>query len=235
MAKIRLRSGDGSSPLPVLAHVLERTLRLLHPFMPFITEEIWQNLRSRLPDEGDLPESIMIAPYPQAEMLRQDGRAEEEVNLVMQMIRAVRNTRAQLHIPAGQRLEAVVEANGMQSTIEEEAEVIRTLSRVEPLRIVFSSSDEGNHPRGITLVVNPLVVRLPLEGVVDLALEEKRLRTELDGAFRNRQRVETLVSNPDFRAKARPEVVENEEEKLRTLTEQTRRLEEILAQLGSPS
>jgi valyl-tRNA synthetase len=211
--------------------------------MPFITEEIWQNLRSRLPDEGDLPESIMIAPYPRADSLRQDGRAEEEVNLVMQVIRAVRNTRAQLHIPAGQQLEAVVEANGMQSTIEEEAEVIRTLSRIDPLRIVsgnYSGNDAGNDAgqdqlRGITLVVNPLVVRLPLEGVVDLFLEEKRLRTELDGAFRNLQRVETLVSNPDFRAKARPEVVDNEEERLRTLTEQTRRLEAILAQLGRRS
>jgi valyl-tRNA synthetase len=243
MAKIRLRSGAGPSPLPVLAHVLERCLRLLHPFMPFITEEIWQNLRSRLPDEGGLPESIMIAPYPRADSLRQDGRAEEEVNLVMQVIRAVRNTRAQLHIPAGQQLEAVVEANGMQSTIEEEAEVIRTLSRIDPLRIVsgnYSGNDAGNDAgqdqlRGITLVVNPLVVRLPLEGVVDLFLEEKRLRTELDGAFRNLQRVETLVSNPDFRAKARPEVVDNEEERLRTLTEQTRRLEAILAQLGRRS
>ena len=235
MAKIRLRSGVGPSPLPVLAHVLERTLRLLHPFMPFITEEIWQNLLLRLPEEGDLPESIMVAPYPQADNLRQDGRAEEEVNLVIQAIRAVRNTRAQLHIPAGQRLEAMVEANGMQSTIEEEAEVIRALSRVEPLRIVSSNSAEQGHPRGITLVVYPLVVRLPLEGVVDLASEEKRLRSELEGALKNLQRVETLVSNPDFRAKARPEVVENEEERLRSLTEQTQRLEEILAQLSGQS
>ncbi|MDA0733625.1 MAG: valine--tRNA ligase [Chloroflexi bacterium] len=235
MAKIRLRSGVGPSPLPVLAHVLERTLRLLHPFMPFITEEIWQNLLTRLPEEGDLPESIMIAPYPQAGTTRQDSQAEEEVALVIQTIRAVRNTRAQLHIPAGQRLEAVVEANGMQNTIEEEAEVIRTLSRVEPLRIVSSKSAEPEHSKGITLVVNPLVVRLRLEGVVDLSAEEKRLRSELDGALKNLKRVETLVSNPDFRAKARPEVVENEEERFRSLTEQTQRLEEILVQLGSQS
>jgi len=235
MAKIRLRSGVGPSPLPVLAHVLERTLRLLHPFMPFITEEIWQNLLTRLPKEGDLPESIMIASYPQAGTLRQDSQAEEEVTLIIQAIRAVRNTRAQLHIPAGQRLEAVVEANGMQNTIEEEAEVIRALSRVEPLRIVSSNSAEPEHPRGITLVVNPLVVRLLLEGVVDLSAEEKRLRSELDGAVKNLKRVETLVSNPNFRAKARPDVIENEEERFRSLTEQTNRLEEILAQLGSQS
>ena len=99
MAKIRLRSGSAPSPLPTLAHVLERTLRLLHPFMPFITEEVWQNLLARLPRQDGLPESIMIAPYPTADSPRQDSRAEEEIALVMQAVRAVRNTRAQLHIP----------------------------------------------------------------------------------------------------------------------------------------
>ena len=163
------------------------------------------------------------------------GAPRAQVTLIMQAIRAVRNTRAQLHIPAGQKLEAVVEANGMQNTIEEEAEVIRALSRVEPLRIVSSNSAEPEHPRGITLVVNPLVVRLPLEGVVDLSAEEKRLRSELDGAVKNLKRVETLVSNPNFRAKARPDVIENEEERFQSLTEQTKRLEEILAQLVSQS
>jgi valyl-tRNA synthetase len=232
MAKIRLRSGVGPSPLPVLAHVLERALRLLHPFMPFITEEIWQNLTAQLPREGNLPESIMVAPYPRVDRPRRDSRAEEEIALVMQAIRAVRNTRAQLRIPANQYLEALVETNGLRGAIEEEAEVIRSLSRVEPLHIMSGSPDPASQPRGITLVVNPLVVRLPLEGVVDLAAEQKRLRQELDNARQNLQRVETLVSNPNFRAKARPEVVENEEERLRSLTEQTQRLEEILAQLG---
>ena len=68
MAKVRMRSGEGPSPRPVLAHVLERTLRLLHPFMPFITEEIWRNLTSRLPQEGEPVPSIMVADYPVAEI-----------------------------------------------------------------------------------------------------------------------------------------------------------------------
>ena len=86
MAKIRLRSGSQPSPLPTLAHVLERTLRLLHPFMPFITEEIWQNLLEQLPQEGDLPASIMVAPYPAADEASQDTEAEGEISLVMQAI-----------------------------------------------------------------------------------------------------------------------------------------------------
>ncbi|MCH8090684.1 MAG: valine--tRNA ligase, partial [Chloroflexi bacterium] len=82
MAKVRLRGlPDTPSPIPVLAHVLESTLRLLHPFMPFITEELWQNLVSRLPDDRDLPESIMIAPYPQADASLHDPRSEEWASL----------------------------------------------------------------------------------------------------------------------------------------------------------
>ena len=233
MAKIRLRSGVGPSPLPTLAHVLERTLRLLHPFMPFITEELWQNLVRRLPAEGDLPASIMVALYPQPDPARQDQQAEDEVSLVMQAIRAVRNTRAQLRIPANQRLEAVVEANGWRNAVEEEAGVIRALSRVEPLRIVSAASGEPEASRGVTLVVNPLVVRLALEGVVDLSAEQQRLQEELDSTRKNLQRVEQLVSNPNFRAKARPDVVETEEERFQSLTEQARRLEQILADLAA--
>ena len=86
--------------------------------------------------------------------------------------------------------------------------------------------------RGIALVVNSLVIRLTLEGVVDLSAEEDRLKGELDGSLKNMRRVEALVSNPNFKTKAKPEVVENEEERLRSLREETQHLEEILAQLA---
>ena len=231
MAKVRMRSGAGPSPLPTLAHVLERTLRLLHPFMPFITEEIWQTLNASLPPEGEPTDSIMIAPFPVPSGLL-DAEAEEEIGLVMQAIRAVRNTRAQLRIPPAQRLEAVVEANGRQSAIEGEADVIRALSRVEPLRIVAAGAGERDARRGVSLVVNPLVVRLPLEGVVDLKAEGARLQSELDDCVKNLERVEKLVSNPNFRNKAKPEVVETEEARLDDLRDRKQRLEEILAQLG---
>ena len=232
MAKLRLRSGQGPSPLPALAHVLERTLRLLHPFMPFITEEIWQNLISSLPKEGGLPDSIMVADYPTADNPRDDAQAEEEIGLVMQAIRAVRNTRAQLRIPAGQRLEALVEANGMQDPIEEEAEVIRALSRIDPLHIVADGSSGKDLPKGVTLVVNPLIVHLPLEGVVDLAAEQERLGAELAECVKNMDRVEKLVSNPNFLQKAKPEVVETEQARLQDLKERQQHLNEILEQLA---
>jgi valyl-tRNA synthetase len=232
MAKLRLRSGEGRSPSRTLVHVLERTLRLLHPFMPFITEEIWQNLHSKLPAEGSSVESIMIAEYPTADEPRSDSQAEEEIGLVMQAIRAVRNTRAQLRIPAGQRLEAQFEVNGMQGPIEEEAEVIRVLSRVDPLHIVADSSSGNDLLKGVTLVVNPLIIHLPLEGVVDLSAEAERLRTELDECVQNMNRVENLVSNPNFLQKAKPEVVETEQARLQDLKERQQHLNEILEQLA---
>ena len=232
MAKIRLRKGSEPSPLPTLAHVLERILRLLHPFMPFITEEVWQALKARLPVEGMAKaESIMISPYPSSSE-RVDPTAEEEITLVQQTVRAVRNTRAQLRIPAAQHLEALVEANGKRAAIEDEADVIRAMSRVEPLRIVEGAGGSDAGGSGVTLVVNPLVVRLPLEGVVDLDAEGERLRTELGECARNLERVEKLVSNPNFREKARPDVVENEEARLAELRERKHRLDEILEQLG---
>ena len=237
MAKVRMRSGAEPSPLPTLAHVLERTLRLLHPFMPFITEEVWQNLVAVLPKESETPASIMIAPFP-ASGERIDDEAEEEIGLVMQAIRAVRNTRAQLRIPPAQHLEAVVEANGrpgpVKRVIEDEADVIRALSRVEPLSIVNGEDGaaRADARKGVTLVVNPLVVRLPLEGVVDLQAEGERLRSELAECVKNLERVDKLVANPNFRSKAKPEVVETEEGRLNDLRERKQRLDEILAQLA---
>ena len=237
MAKIRVRNGSEPSPLPTLAHVLERILRLLHPSCPSSPRKFGRRSRrspspsGRGRGEGEISESIMIAPYP-ASGERTDPAAEEEIALVQQAVRAVRNTRAQLRIPAAQRLEALVEANGQRAAIEAEADVISAMSRIEPLRIVEGASESDTGGAGVTLVVSPLVVRLPLEGVVDLDAEGERLRSELADCARNLERVEKLVSNPNFREKARPDVVETEEARLAELRDRKQRFDEILEQLG---
>ena len=236
MAKVRLRSGD-TTPSRVLAHVLERTLRLLHPFMPFITEEIWQNLIHRLPNEGDLSESIMIAQYPESDEARIDHESESEMLTIILMIRAIRNARAQLHIPSGQRLEATVDTNGLKEAVEEESPAICTLARVEPLHIVDGSGDRPPASEAMTLVVDrhgseaPLVVTLPLGGVVDLSAESTRLKKELEECDTGLERVRVLLSNSDFSSRAPEDVVEREQERLNSLQERRERLQEILAQL----
>ena len=203
MAKIRLRNGSEPSPLPTLAHVLERILRLLHPFMPFITEEIWQTLKSELPEEGDAQaESIMVAPYP-ASGGRTDPAAEEEIALVQQAVRAVRNTRAQLRIPAAQHLEALVEANGQRAAIEAEADVIRAMSRVEPLRIVEGGAlrqaqDEQDGGASVTLVATSNIE--PSKLYVD-GLQRVRFLPAIELIERH-TKVIRLDSGPDYRLRA---------------------------------
>ena len=233
MAKIRLRAGD-SSPLRVLAHVLERTLRLLHPFMPFITEEIWQNLMRRLPGDGQAQaESIMVSPYPESDESRVDEQAEGEMLTLITMIRAIRNARAQLRIPTSQQLEATVNANGLEKVVEEESQVVRALARVQPLNILDFGGERPTADQVMTLVVEPLVVMLPLAGVVDVSAEKERLGKELAECSGNLSRVQELLSNPQFSAKAPEDVVEREQERLRSLQERQERLRESLAQLPS--
>ena len=231
MAKVRLRDGDSSAAV-TLVHVLERSLRLLHPFMPFVTEEIWQNLVACLPaPASDLPTSIMIADYPRIDHVRSAPDAESEMDVVMQTIRAVRNMRAQLRIPAGQKLEAAIETNGMRTVVEQESAAISVLARVEPLNVL--AGDQSENTGGVSLVVNPLVVRLPLTGIVDLDAESRRLGQELEETQRNESRVQQLLSNDNFVSKARPEVVEKERDRLQSLSEQRQRIQEIIAQLSA--
>jgi valyl-tRNA synthetase len=185
-----------------------------------------------VPQVADAEESIMISKYPEIALSREDPECEKEITLVTQVIKAIRNTRSQLHIAPSHTLEAVIEANDMYDTLEEESGLIQSLSKIDPLVIVKGQSDDHNNLRGVSLLVNPLVVRLPLEGVVDLKSERDRLIGELDNAMQNKFRVEKLVSNPNFQEKARPEVVETEQERLRTVSEQIERLEEIISQIS---
>ena len=235
MAKIRLRNNSHPSPLPTLAHVLERILRLLHPFMPFITEEIWQTLKSYLPEEGDTRfESIMIAPYPEPAGLI-DPAAKNQIEAVQEAIQILRNVRAQLGIPPAQSLELarIVPNSQLSTAFSEERGVIESLARVKKINFDYHvNAGEVESKSIVSLVGSQMVVYLPLEGVVDLDAEGERLRAELVDCDRNLERVEKLVSNPNFREKARPDVVENEEARLAELRERKQRLDEILEQLG---
>ena len=233
MAKVRLRSDGSDSPIPMLVHVLECTLRLLHPFMPFITEEIWGNLMPYISDQDLSQSSIMIANYPVASEPRLDVAAEWEMGLIIQTIRSVRNIRSQLRVPANETIDAIFEANESRNILEEETATIKSLCRLRELHIQEQMPEGDATSPGITSVVHPWIIRLPLDGIVDLATEINRLEQELEASNKNLRRIEALVSNPNFKSKAKPEVVENEERKLRTIREESEYLEEILAQLNT--
>ena len=230
MAKVRLRSGQEPSPLPVLVHVLERTLRLLHPFIPFITEELWRRLTSRLPRKGDLPESIMIASYPQPEDSRKDPQADREMTQLISLVRAVRNLRAQLRIESTSYIDALVDPGSFHQLVEDESQTIRALAKISSLRGV-EGIGETSRDGMVIAVADEVVMGLPLGGVVDLTVERNRLSQELEESSVNLERVETLLSNVDFNTKAPEEVVEHERERAATLRERSKRLREVLAQL----
>ena len=229
MAKVRLRAGD-TAPLSVLAHVLERTLRLLHPFMPFVTEELWQRLMGVMPRDASHAPSIMVAPYPEPLLEALDDVAEEEMGLVTDVIRAIRNVRAEFNIEPRKSLEAVVSTSGSGEAIAEEGEAIRSLARVDPLAML----EDGTPPTGqtVTLVVGDATVYLPMGDVVDLAAERQRLEGELAGSRDEVARLEGLLGNERFTDRAPGEVVERERQRLATARERSGRIQELLGQLG---
>ena len=149
LAKLRLRGadddGDGESPLPVLAYVLEKTLRLLHPFMPFVTEEIWQRLKAPRRRCREPPwNPSWWPPTPSRDESVIDAAAEAEMNLVQYIITQVRNYRAEEKVPAQQQIEATVIVDGpsdqaqaatvaFHEAISSEAPAIKSLARISEL------------------------------------------------------------------------------------------------------
>jgi valyl-tRNA synthetase len=230
-AKVRLRSGVGPSPMPMLVHVLETTLRLLHPFMPFVTEEIWTNLVSRLPKEIEVAESIMTSPYPESDSSALDDEAEESIGSVREAIRLIRNARAEFHITPNKNLELLIAPGALADVLETETPLIKALAKVDPLRLLDSRADLPTSG-AVTVVVDGAVMAIPMEGLVDLAAERKRLSDESADAEQAIQRLDTRLNDPQFMGKAPEEVVERERERLRGLEERKAHLQELLTQLS---
>jgi valyl-tRNA synthetase len=233
MSKVRMRAGD-DSPVPVLAYVLERVLRLLHPFMPFITEEIWRNLMEYLPVESDAPPALIVASYPQADPSLFDEQAESGIGGVVEMVRAIRNLRAEFRIPSNRAIEAIVDAPTLAGVIESESAAIKALAQVDPLRLASSSADEAAAAGDrVSLVLSRGTVIVPLDGLVDIAQEKARLATELEQIQNNLGRLSSRLANEDFLSKAPAQVVEKERGRLSDMEGRRTRVEETLSRLGS--
>jgi valyl-tRNA synthetase len=231
IAKIRLRPGArGPSPLPVLVRVLETSLRLLHPFMPFITEEIWQNIKKYVPAPGEMPDSIMVAPYPQAEKEALDPQAEEEMEAVMDIIRSIRNARAQLRLEPNRWLEAQVYAHRLEPAITTHAESIESLARARPLAIQGGQAKRTSKNEALVMVLKESDVVIPLERL-DLSQERSRLEKEMAACQSDISRLETKLKNETFLSRAPAGIVAREREKLSSHQQRLKRLEERLTQL----
>jgi valyl-tRNA synthetase len=235
IAKIRLHSQLTPSPLPFLANTLEKSLRLLHPFMPFVTEELWQSLKQRLPGEDQMTASIMIAPYPVADDKAFASEAERVMDSVIEIVRSIRNVRAQYKVKQGKWIEARVYTGELLSSLSAGASMIEILAKVRPLAILSRQKRKSTKDKDLVLVLKEAEVVVPLAGMVDWLVEEQRLEKE-SGEIKERiAQLEARLRDNAFLSKAPAQVVEKEKQKLAMLEDKLKRLHQELSQLSSSS
>lgn len=223
-AKLTLYGADAAAKAKtqsVLAYVLDRTLRLIHPFMPFITEEIWQHL----PHQGD---SITLAEWPKYDAALENPQSVSEMNLLMDIIRAVRNIRAEVNVPMSKKVELIIKA-GSQDTLD-------IISRNDNYIGRFcntSSFEAGLAPQTPDKVMSAVVtgaeLLLPLSGLIDIDQEIIRLEKEVQTLNNEVERVEKKLSNQGFVAKAPAKVIEEERAKQADYSD---RREKVLARIA---
>ncbi len=231
IAKIRLRDQSTPSPLPFLVNTLEISLRLMHPFMPFATEELWQKVRQYLSAEGQIPASIMIAHYPIADDNLIDPEAERAMDSVIEIIRSIRNARTQQKVRADKWIEGQVYADDLLPYIAAQAKAIKTLARVHPLAILDRQERKPDEREALALVLKEVVVVLPSAGMVDRFGEKQRLTKENEATKAMIAQLDTRLRDNDFLTKAAPAIVEKEKQKLRLLKDKLERLSLELSQL----
>jgi len=235
IAKIRLRSRLTPSPLPFLVNTLEKSLRLLHPFMPFVTEELWQNLKQRLPDKDQMPASIMVAPYPLADDKAFAQEAERVMDSVIEIVRSIRNVRTQYKVKPTKWIEARVHADELLSGLITQANIIETLAKARPLTILGRHKREPTTDKALVLVLGEAEVVLPLAGMVDRLAEEQRLVKESEEIKERIAHLEVRLRDNAFLSKAPSQVIEREKQKLAMLEDKLKRLYQELSQLSSSS
>ena len=190
-----------------LVEVLRGSMELLHPFMPFITEEIWQHL----PHEG---ETIMLAKWPEQEESLISAEIDKQMELTIEVIRAIRNLRSEMNVPLGKKAEVIICANNPEYTVylKDGANYILSLASAESLSVEETLAAKPT--QAATAVVHGIEIYLPLKGLIDLDKEIARLEKELTKMEGEIKRIEGKLANEGFVAKAPAEVIEKEKEKL---------------------
>jgi valyl-tRNA synthetase len=217
-----------------LSRVLDISLRLLHPFTPFVTEELWGHLRRALQDSPladlteDWPEVLIIAGWPEAR--EPEGWEEGKIadfTLIQEIVRSIRNLRAEKGVAPSRRIAATFAGSGKTALLQEQAAVIASLAGFDYSQLSILKSLPEKPENAAALVVGPVEIYLPLADMLDLEQERARLNKELTEAESQIARLEKLLSS-DFARKAPEAVVAKEREKLADYKETA---EKIRAQL----
>lgn len=208
MAKLPLYGEDESAKKTtrsILAYVLDNTMRLLHPFMPFITEEIWQSL----PHKG---ESITVAAWPTVNEQLTDRAAATEMKLLVEVIRAVRNIRAEVNTPMSKQIPMRIKAKDQDvlKQLENNRAYIERFCNTSSLSI---STEVDSTEKSMSAVVTGAEIILPIEGLINIEEEIKRLEKEREKLDKEVERVQKKLGNEGFLKKAPEKVIEEEKAK----------------------
>jgi valyl-tRNA synthetase len=233
--KIRLYGDDLAARQTAqasLVRVLERSLRLLHPFMPFVTEEIWQHLKAAWPHGADWGESLMISRWPETDPGQHAPEAERDMELLMDLIRQIRNARAEFNVTPGKPIPAIVVGAGKIGMLEAQRGLLAFLARLDEGQLILTQAlDEKPHQAVALVAPQGVEAYLPLAGLVDLEQERQRLGKSLDEVASDMARAEGLLANENFTTRAPAEIVDRERTKLAELQERRARLQARLAAL----
>jgi valyl-tRNA synthetase len=225
LSKLRLR-GDGAARLAAqhtLATVLDQTLRLLHPVIPFISEELWQQL-------PQASESIVIAPYPTADAAQLDPEAEARMQLLMDVVSAIRTMRGEFRLPPSQRIETLVHTEDADqlALLRQHAEYLTSLAGLQNL--VVDASVTRPEAAAVAVVAG-MDVYVPLDGLIDFAQEKQRLEKDLHKVQQEIGRAATKLQNQNFLAKAPAEIVAKERHAQAERQDRAQRLQSALERL----
>ena len=223
LAKPRLYNKEGGRDRQTVQYLLVSILRhmmeLLHPFMPFVTEHIWQHL----PHEG---ESIMVAPWPSTLSMEGFSSAAAHMNVMMDGIKGIRNMRAEMNVPMGKRSEVILvpATNELKGILETHGDYFHTLGWAEKVTVL---SPDAPKPENATVtVVNGLEVYLLLKDLIDADKEKERIAKEQATVLKEIARLEGKLNNQGFLAKAPEAVVAKEKEKLEEYKQKQQALNE---------
>lgn len=227
LAKVLVAAKE-TTPEVILArqrimYVLEKSLRLLHPVMPYITEELWQ----RLPHEG---ESISLVAFPEADREMINDQIEAEMQNVIALITKIRSVRSEMNLPVSEHLivKLGIKDEALQKVITESEDAIKRLARVKAIEI---RSDLPVEKFSARAVITGIEISIPLEGLIDLDKERDRLKKEIAKMESEIEKLSQRLSNPSFVEKAQADVVAQARSRVEDLTNQCETIRATLANL----
>jgi valyl-tRNA synthetase len=227
LSKPLLKTEGRNQVQNTLLRVLDQALRLLHPIMPFVTEEIWQEVKRRLQLSD---ESIMISAFPEAREDRLNEQADEAIQWIKNVTLAVRQIRGEMNIPPSKTLTVLLAhtSTADRALLAEHGALLKTMARLEAVSILAEDQEE---PAAATALLGEMKILIPLAGLIDVAEETQRINKQIDKVTQEIKRAQGKLNNEKFVSKAPPQLVEAEQDKLQQNTAALQELQEQLERL----